>query len=110
MTAPSTEPRDGWRALLDETGEIAGCEFVYDTIKGPLTPDPLPPGWTLGPRLDDLMRDATRYLRLRETYRATVRASDGKPGYWSAVESEKCLTAAEFDAEIDAEIAREEGR
>lgn len=106
MTAPSTEPREGWYINFDRYGEPFCMYFDGKVYRKPDFPDI----WTLGPRLDDLMRDAARYPKLRESFRATVRASDGKPGYWSAVESEKCLTAAEFDAEIDAEIAREEGR
>jgi hypothetical protein len=61
-------------------------------------------GWTLGPSIADLLRDAERYRWLREAHRLSeVFVGDG---VGDAVNLDNS-TPEQFDALIDAEIARE---
>ena len=63
----------------------------------------LPACWTLGPRIDDLLRDAARYRWLKETYYDETFAGLYDSPVDGGVNSEQ------FDADIDAEVALEKG-
>ena len=95
----STEPREGWYLAQRESQNdwtavyLRGDgRWVFERI---IVGECLPIGWTLGPRLDDLLRDAARWRYVIEELSpedfATIDAED--LGEW-----------------IDAEIAREGGR
>ena len=66
--------REGWYTASAHSGAINKC--VYACHGGGFIllfgrqPEPLPVGWTLGPRIDDLLRDAARYrwLQGQRTY------------------------------------------
>jgi hypothetical protein len=89
--------REGWYTASAHSGAINKC--VYACHGGGFIllfgrqPEPLPVGWTLGPRIDDLLRDAARLNWLIEHQRIGLRGESPK----------------EIRQAIDAEIAREKG-
>jgi len=70
--AADAKPEPGWYVVTEE-GAQPGCIYRYSGgfYLLPERPVELPPGWTLGPSIADLLRDAARLReennRLRET-------------------------------------------
>lgn len=103
-------PREGWYIVTPQGGSpICAHRSLKGQwgINGMNVGHDLPPGWTLGPAIDDLLRDAARYRWLiskRRTYKEGARIAQ-----WFD-DRDLCPSEDEISAMIDAEIAREKGR
>jgi len=125
-----SEPRDGWYVATDALGQQACIRWTGKMLpdgKGwwnfSSMPHQLPEGWTLGPRIDDLARDAARYhesKKAQDLIREAWTLLEGQPlekykrdaGRYLWLRSCRSYPFGstdwdDVDALIDAEIARE---
>lgn len=86
----------GWYVAFKRPGKVCCFERLEEGWRGFL--GPLPPGWTLGPKLSDLMRDAARYRWLRSVFNGVMTIGEGTLSAYNA---------EELDSLIDAEIKRD---
>lgn len=95
--AADAKPEPGWYVgyWRKEVFPVHFTGLLYEIPSAQYAEPFLPPGWTLGPAITGLLRDAARYRWLRdnlsEAWEVTWQASDGD----------------ELGALIDAEMARE---
>lgn len=113
-----SEPREGWYLISkgDQWRTIIRHPSGDWTIPGAFEGDELPIGWTLGPSLDDLLRDAAAgHTQLNEIARLRRDAARLEWFCHQDIESEGLERVLrrptwEFREAIDAEIARERGK
>lgn len=101
-------PESGWYVITNPNCDQVECVFRYQSGNWALPGGHsavLPACWTLGPRIDDLLRDAARYQwivshpgRMEDLYAACN---------WEPVYETCSWRSPQVDALIDAEIARE---
>ena len=100
-------PKPGWYVATDQDG-ITQCIWRASSGEWHCAawgyPVDLPPGWTLGPRIEDLLRDAARY---RWLLKQTAISGTELYDLYAACNWEPA--EGQIDALIEAEIAREDG-
>jgi hypothetical protein len=97
----------GWYVIYDEAGAFLSLCWLHDGWwdGGNALPE-LPAGWTVGPSLADVLRDAERYRWLRDDG-MSYRTARIVALWFSGDDLSEALTAKQMDVAIDAEIARE---